>query len=147
MFAQLIDRVIGDNDIWRSDVHGLEHWERVESNGHLLADVTGADKTIITYFAYLHDSRRWNEDSDPDHGHRAALYARGLRDLIALDDNQFNLLLQACSKHTDAMPESNCPIDKTLAACWDADRLDIGRVGIDVDSKYLFSNFAKELAA
>jgi uncharacterized protein len=33
-----------------------------------------------------------------------------------------------------------------VATCWDADRLDIGRVGIVPNSKYLFSDEAKRIA-
>ena len=44
------------------------------------------------------------------------------------------------------MPSDHESIDPTLATCWDADRLDIGRVGLDVDSQYLFTDFAKEFS-
>ena len=43
------------------------------------------------------------------------------------------------------MPGNKAGEDSTLATCWDADRMDIGRVGIDVDSDYLFTDFAREL--
>ena len=46
----------------RSDsVHGIKHWQRVEKLGLMLAEKTGADKRVITLFAYLHDSKRENE--------------------------------------------------------------------------------------
>lgn len=34
----------------------------------------------------------------------------------------------------------------TIATCWDADRLDIWRVGYSVDTNYLFTERAKDLA-
>ena len=34
----------------------------------------------------------------------------------------------------------------TINTCWDADRLDLGRVGITPDSKYLFNAEAKRIA-
>ena len=118
---------------------------RVEENGHLLADATGADKEVISYFAYLHDCQRWNDFDDPEHGPRAAVYAQNHRHLIDLNNDQFTILKRACSGHTHAMPKGQAGIHKTLAACWDADRLDIGRVGVEIDPRYLFSNFAKDL--
>jgi len=47
---KLIAQIKRDTDIWRSDIHGLEHWRRVEQNGHMIADANGAEKEVITYF-------------------------------------------------------------------------------------------------
>ena len=145
MTAKIFTKIRQDTEIWRSEIHGLEHWLRVEENGHLVADATGADHLVVSYFAYLHDCQRWNENVDSEHGPRAANYARLHRDLIDLDDDQFELLARACSGHTHALPDGKAGINKTLAACWDGDRLDIDRVGIEIDAKYLFSSFAKSL--
>lgn len=30
--------------------------------------------------------------------------------------------------------------------CWDSERLDLGRIGIQPDAKYLFTDYAKKLA-
>ena len=37
--------------------------------------------------------------------------------------------------------------DLTVMACWDADRLDLGRVGIRVDPKRLFTTTAQDILA
>ena len=58
---------------------------------------------------------------------RAAEFARKHRSLVDLNDEQFDLLLRACSGHTFAMPHGKAGSNTTLAACWDADRLDIDR--------------------
>lgn len=142
---KLIAQIKRDTDIWRSDIHGLEHWRRVEQNGHMVAEANGAEKEVITYFAYLHDCQRWDDFEDPLHGPRAAAYAKAHRSLIGLNDDNFKLLLLACSGHTHAYPGGCAGDNPTLAACWDGDRLDIDRVGVAVDPDYLFSNFAKEL--
>jgi uncharacterized protein len=143
--SNLLKQIKNDTGMWQSKFHGITHWLRVEENGHLVADVTGADRLVVSYFAYLHDCQRWNENVDPEHGPRAAAYARLHRDLIDLDDDQFELLVRACSGHTHALPDGKAGVNKTLAACWDGDRLDIDRVGIEIDAKYLFSSFAKSL--
>jgi uncharacterized protein len=62
-----------------------------------------------------------------------------------LDDDQFGLLQKACSGHTHILPSGTTSVNATLAACWDGDRLDIGRIGIEVDPNFLFSQFAKDL--
>ena len=130
-------------DMWQSPWHGLKHWSRVMVNGLSLAAETGADVDIIPYFALLHDCCRHNEYEDPLHGPRAASYAKKHRNLIQLDDYQFYLLIRACAGHTHALPGCKASFNDTIATCWDADRLDIGRVGLIVDERYLFTRAAK----
>ncbi|MEO0415706.1 MAG: hypothetical protein AAF226_12240, partial [Verrucomicrobiota bacterium] len=48
----------------------------------------------------------------------------------------------ACKWHTD---QTHCS-DITIGACWDSDRLDLGRVGLIPDSRYLNTILAKEIA-
>jgi uncharacterized protein len=111
---------------WGGD-HGVAHWARVLENGLRLAEETGADLGVVRLFAVLHDSRRVNEATDPEHGPRAAEFARSLRgQLFDLPDHEFRLLHRACAGHTH---ERTHP-DVTIQTCWDADRLDLGRVGI-----------------
>jgi uncharacterized protein len=111
---------------WDGD-HGVAHWARVLENGLRLAEETGADVEVVRLFAVLHDARRINEGGDPDHGPRAAELAEALRGrLFDLPDRAFVLLHRACAGHTR---ERTHP-DVTIRTCWDADRLDLGRVGI-----------------
>jgi uncharacterized protein len=107
--------------------HGIAHWARVLENGLRLAGETSAIIEVVSLFAILHDSRRVNEVTDPDHGPRAAEFASSLRGpLFDLPDHDLGLLHRACSGHTH---ERTHP-DVTIRTCWDADRLDLGRVGI-----------------
>ena len=114
----------------------------VLENGQRLASETGANVDVVTLFALFHDSRRVNEDRDLGHGHRGARYARKLRGkLIDLDDADFKLLFEACRLHTDGLTEG----DVTLQTCWDADRLDLGRVGITPEPDQLCTDAARRL--
>ncbi len=107
--------------------HGVVHWARVLENGRRLTEETGANLDIVTLFAVLHDSRRINELSDPQHGPRAAAFAGTIRGkLFELSDHDFALLHRACAGHTH---ERTHP-DVTIQTCWDSDRLDLGRVGV-----------------
>jgi uncharacterized protein len=125
--------------------HGIEHWERVHANGLKLCKYFNADPEVIRYFAYLHDSCRWNEQMDPKHGPRAAKFIDELREDIDLGDSQIRLLKRACSGHTHANPGAKAGLDKTLACCWNADRLDIDRVGINIDTNKLFAKNTSDL--
>ena len=122
-------------------IHGSRHWARVRANGLRLAAETGADVAVIEYFAVLHDSQRYDDGHDPAHGPRAAAWAAEIRDeMIHLDDTQFELLCDACSYHTMGKTDG----DVTVQTCWDADRLDLGRVGIRPDPRYLCTDAAKD---
>ena len=136
----LLDAVLEDYQLPRDGDHGIAHWARVLENGLRVAEETGADVEIVTLFALLHDSRRVNEHNDPDHGPRAAEFAGTLRGrLFELADPQFLLLHRACSGHTHERTHS----DTTIQTCWDADRLDLGRVGITPDPSWLCTETAK----
>lgn len=123
--------------------HGVSHWERVERNGMALA-TPECDITVIRLFAYLHDSCRVNDVYDEQHGPRAAELMVGLRNTLLKDltDQQFETLQQACRLHTVAHSTGNPTVD----ACFDADRLDLGRVGVTPDPEKMATAKGKEMA-
>jgi uncharacterized protein len=108
-------------------IHGVAHWARVWENGMRLAEETEANREVVGYFALFHDARRFNDGRDRGHGRRGAgLAAQWRGDLFELGDAELALLCEACAHHTAGMTEG----DMTVQTCWDADRLDLGRVGI-----------------
>lgn len=122
--------------------HGVVHWARVAENGLRIAEANGGDPEVVRLFALFHDSRRVNEMRDEDHGLRGAELARSLRgSLVHLDDARFETLFEACRLHTDGLTAG----DPTLQACWDADRLDLGRVGITPSPGRLCTDAARNL--
>ena len=124
----------------RHSIHGPAHWARVRYNGLLLSRECGADWQVVELFAFIHDSQRYDDGFDPDHGPRAADYAlRTCGNLFQLSDSQLTKLVQACTGHTHEHLTS-CV---TVQTCWDADRLDLARVGIIPDPYYLGTDLAK----
>lgn len=124
-------------------VHGPDHWRRVERNGLLLATRTGADIAVVRLFALFHDSRRVNENWDEGHGARGAEFAASLLgSAFQLSGERFELLHYACTWHTDGHHHD----DPTIATCWDADRLDLGRVGIIPSPGFMSTDFGREIA-
>ena len=120
--------------------HGVAHWDRVLENGLRLTEEIGANVEVVQLFAVLHDSRRRNEVTDPQHGPRAAEFALELRGRVFdLDDHEFRLLYKACHGHTH---ERTHP-DVTIQTCWDSDRLDLSRVGITPHPSRLCTEVAK----
>jgi uncharacterized protein len=136
----ILQTVLDDYALPIGGDHGVAHWARVLDNGLRLAEETGANVEVVSLFAVLHDSRRINEGSDPDHGPRAAAFAAELRrKVFDLDDQEFRLLHRACEGHTH---ERTHP-DVTIQTCWDSDRLDLGRVGIMPHPSRLCTEVAK----
>jgi uncharacterized protein len=126
-----------------SSFHGPSHWRRVERNALLLATRTQANVMVVRLFAIFHDSGRINDGWDDGHGARGAEYAKSLRgELYELADDEFNLLHYACMWHTEGTHHDN----STIATCWDADRLDLGRVGVCPDPKRMCTEFGREIA-
>jgi len=123
-----------------SGAHGLSHWERVEANGLSLAQETGANTLVVSLFALFHDACRWNEYDDAEHGLRGARLAEKLHGkLFTATDQEMVLLTDACARHSDG----HLAADVTVQTCWDADRLDLPRVGIQPLPQYLCTQAAR----
>ena len=142
-FEDLWRYVVAQIHVSERSVHGPDHWRRVERNGLVLSERTGADVTVVRLFALFHDSCRVNDCWDDGHGARGAEFARSLRgSFFDLPDDQFELLHHACTWHTDEVHHS----DPTIGTCWDADRLDLGRVGAIPDAHFMSTSFGREIA-
>jgi uncharacterized protein len=100
----------------------------------------GGDLTVITLFAIFHDACRHNQTRDPGHGSRAAQLALDLlSDYPSLTSHQLKLLVKACQEHTNGKTRAN----HIIQICWDADRLDLARVGIMPQRSMLCTRTAK----
>lgn len=124
--------------------HGVDHWENVERNAEQIAAKTeGADLTVVWLFAALHDCKRQDEDVDPEHGDRSAAFAKELYKggLLPISEQQLDKLYFACKHHQNKKHSA----DPTIGSCWDADRLDLYRVGIVPSVSYLSTEVGKEL--
>ena len=120
--------------------HGFDHWMRVLSNARLLANLEKANIKVVELFSLIHDTQCQNEHIDPLHGRRAATFAESLRDIwFKVSDNEMDLLIEALTYHSDGYTEG----DITVQVCWDADRLDLGRVGIKPAPHRLCTKSAK----
>ncbi len=108
-------------------IHGISHWDRVARNADALS-TSDVDSLVVKAFAYIHDVERINESDDLQHGPRAALLVDEIRSSVLsfLNDQEIEQLKEACRLHTLRHKTE----DATINACFDADRLDLGRVGI-----------------
>ena len=126
-----------------NSIHAYDHWLRVERNGCVLATQDAVNVTVVRLFALFHDSKRVNENYDPEHGKRGAEFAEELNgDLFNISEEEMSLLYEACCDHTSGYHHK----DPTIGVCWDSDRLDIGRAGMIPNSDFMSSKLAKEIA-
>ena len=130
--------------LFESELHGLTHGQQVERNGLLLASETGADSMVVRLFALFHDSKRANDGPDIVHGTRGAEFAKECFEEHRLDitQEQFDKLYHACKFHTTEHRSG----DATIDTCYDADRLDLGRVNIELDPNKMATSFGATLA-
>jgi uncharacterized protein len=140
LWRQVVDRF----RLGPASLHGPRHWEAVLRNGLYLCRHHPAEIEVLCLFALFHDSCRHDESSDPEHGPRAAELAIELRKAghFDLDEARMELLLTACRIHHGAGVQT----EPTLAVCLDADRLDLGRVGILPDPDLLSTTTARRIA-
>jgi uncharacterized protein len=118
---------------WRG-IHGVAHWARVRLNGLQLARSNGANTVLVELFAFLHDCRRSNDGTDPAHGERAANFVREINGrFFSLPRAELRDLELACRDHSAGYLQAAI----TVQTCWDADRLDLGRIGIRPDPERL----------
>jgi uncharacterized protein len=123
-------------------IHGLGHWARVLENGARLAERTGADPYVVQLFAVFHDACRVSDGTDPGHGQRGAdLALERCGEWFELEDDDMHRLYEACAYHSDGRTDHP---DATVQTCWDADRLDLSRLWITPDPRFLSTSAAKE---
>ena len=142
-FSSLQNHILS-HCLFESELHGLTHWQQVERNGLLLASETGADTTVVRLFALFHDSKRADDGIDIAHGARGAEFAKECFEEHRLDitQEQFDKLYHACKFHTTEHRSG----DATIDTCYDADRLDLGRVSIVLDPNKMATSFGANLA-
>ena len=139
----LIERIKNDATIDLNSTHGMAHWQRVADFGCRIAANEDVKARILLLFAFFHDCQRLSEFDDPDHGPRAASYVTTFSTQeLGLDEQDKYRLIIACRHHT-----YECETDDlTIMACWDSDRLDLGRLDIIPDPERLYTNTARRIA-
>ena len=128
-FYKLKEYLLENFLLGKLSMHGPSHWDRVLENGLLIAkEDSNIDKLIIILFSYIHDSKRIDEYTDAEHGERAASSIEELEKLklININHKQKEILHFAVKNHNKGNKSQN----PTIGACWDADRLELNRVGI-----------------
>ena len=128
------------------DVHGYVHSLSVERNMMILCkQLNYGWGWGMWIFAYYHDILRLNDGADPDHGKRAADLLRGIRangNLNSVPIGLIDSICFACENHSTMLRSG----DQLTDICFDADRLDLMRVGIKPDPKMMATHIGAHYA-
>lgn len=129
----VLKKIIEEFYLKDSFIHGAAHWSRVYHYGHILSELNDFDKENIAFFSIFHDSKRFNDDYDPEHGLRGAEFFKKLSKIIDITNEQKEIIYEACKKHNYQQEADSLEV----GLCFDADRLDLWRVGINPNDDYL----------
>lgn len=121
-------------------IHGPPHWRRVSRLGLRIARQEGADALVVAVFAACHDVARVHDGRDMEHGPVGAARLGGeLAPRLGMSEARLALLIEAITHHTGGRVSD----DPTIGACWDADRLDLVRIGLPLDPDLLSTASAR----
>lgn len=132
---KIVKKITDQFYIKDSFIHGIPHWSRVFYYGDILSDFNSLDIENIAYFSIFHDSRRFNDFEDPDHGLRGADFFRTFDKIIKLKNEQKEIIYEACKIHNYQKQSDSFEV----GVCLDSDRIDLTRVGIKPNNDYLHS--------
>lgn len=134
-WGRLLDEARAGAPLAHDPMHGELHWRAVARAGLRIRDLAPRlDPRVMIAFGMLHDCRRETDDWDPEHGERAALVASRscpLKRLLGAEGRA--VVAEACRLHERGMSRPDAP---ELGACWDADRVNLVRLGFRLDPRY-----------
>jgi uncharacterized protein len=145
VFAWTVEAVLARATFRESQLHGEAHWRAVAYTALSLAPrVAGADALLGLLFGLIHDSQRVDDGHDPEHGPRAARVAEALHGegLLPLSLPRLRTLVDAIARHADGRRAG----EPTVGLCWDADRLNLWRIGVEPRAEFLSTAAAREPA-
>ncbi len=122
-------------------LHGISHLRRVAILSGRLANAVGEVVEAAVVMGFLHDCARKNDGNDLEHAHDSAVLARELTERFYphLDVDR---ICDAIEGHAGG----EVTTDPLSACLWDADRLELKRIGRTIDLDLLSTKVAKRLA-
>ena len=149
-----------------SHLHGPAHWARVRRFGTLLAEREGlpADaQACVEVFAWVHDLAREDDGGGNQHAIDGASHVDVVVPAVfgELRPEQIEIVRVAVRYHSDGLVARQAlavgllegldgPSDlvaRTIGCCWDADRLDLPRVGIHPRPEFMSTASWREVLA
>jgi HD superfamily phosphodiesterase len=141
-FAEKVERDLGAFcSCGGLGLHGFDHLGRVAILAGRLARAVGEDVESAVVMGFLHDSARKDDGGGCLHAIESAVLARKLL-LEFYPQMDRGRICDSIKRHADGETTS----DLMVACLWDADRLELKRLGRVVDPDLLSTEIAKRLA-
>lgn len=149
---------------YRGQLHGPAHWTRVQRFGRELATLCQLNEwesRCIEVFALTHDLGRIDDGRDKQHPIAGnELFISNSTNLFPdLDYQQIEIIRTAVLHHSDGITAGKAfelgifdhinhdeeAIIEMMGCCWDADRLDLLRLYMDPDPKYMSTFYWRDV--
>lgn len=143
-----------------SRLHGPAHWVRVHRFGTMLANslnLSEREARCVEVFSFTHDLARIDDGGGNQHAIDGAIHAFKVMDAIFpdLDEAQQQLISAAIRYHSDGLRAdeayyrgfieinewSEDVLINTVGCCFDADRLDLLRLGVEPHERYMSTGY------
>ncbi|MHB9031383.1 MAG: HD domain-containing protein [Candidatus Latescibacterota bacterium] len=123
-----------------TEIHGLEHLRRVACTAGRIALWENEDMKAAVVGGFLHDCARVNDGGGQEHAYDSAIIAEEVlrRHFPELDADR---VVFAIHHHAAGLIAE----DLLVGAIWDADRLDLVRLGVRVRTELLSTRIAKRV--
>ena len=123
------------------DIHGLPHLRQVALVAGRFAAHLGEDVEAAMVMGFFHDCARIHDGGGTQHAHDSAQLARPI---ITADFPHFDVarLCDGIAHHADGTITD----DFLIGCLWDADRLDLRRLGITPNPRLLSTPIARRVA-
>ena len=134
-------KIIFNSYTLKEGLHGLNHVKRVVENAKTIAKNECPNHyDDIVMGAYLHDIGRVNDNGGNEHALQGFEISKQLlaKYWPHLDHRK---ILTAIKEHADSLITD----DPLIGSIWDADRLDLTRLGIKINPELLSTKTAKKL--
>ena len=123
-------------------IHGIPHLRRVSFIAGRIANFYGENVESAVVAGFLHDCARTDDGGGKRHAYDSAVLAK--RVLAQFYPHLDSARICKCIElHTDG----KITTDRLLGSVWDADRLDLSRLGYKIIPELLSTDTARRLAA
>ena len=122
------------------NIHGIPHLRRVAVTAGRIAASIGEDIESAVVAGFLHDCARNDDGGGTCHALDSAVLAKKLLSMFYPHLDVVRLC-DAIARHADGETTK----DLLVACVWDADRLDLSRLGIEVNSDLLSTSVARRI--
>lgn len=122
-------------------IHGFSHLRRVAWTAGRLAVMSGANVESCIVAGFLHDCARTNDGDGSGHARDSAILADSILKSHFPHLNRAEIC-ECIAEHADGKTTSHL-----LTGCvWDADRLDLVRLGLNVNPELMSTQYARSMA-